>query len=89
MDKRTTISISRAGCREPLASNVTPDSGVPVVIERPETFPFAPGEREQDWHVATDAELQAYEDHHNAEYDRLNALTPDEALAALRVRLAQ
>ncbi len=47
--------------RRPLAHNHRDRNGTPVIIERPEDFPFSPGERERDWHVATHAELEAYE----------------------------
>lgn len=40
-----------------------------VIIEDPDTFPFAPGERERDWREATDEEVDEYE----ALYDALNA----------------
>ena len=36
---------------------------VPLIIESPDDYPFEPGERESDWHEATDAEYQAYEDY--------------------------
>jgi len=58
---------------EPLAFN-TPETGtdgvtVPVIIENPEHFPFEPGERDRDWHVASDDEYAAYLDYWNAKTD--------------------
>lgn len=38
----------------------TLDGTVPLIIESPESFPFEPGERENDWHEATEAEIAAY-----------------------------
>jgi hypothetical protein len=34
---------------------------VPVIIEDAESYPFGPGERESDWHEASEAEYAAYE----------------------------
>lgn len=54
---------------EPLAHNTRLSAiGVPEVIEDPTFFPFAPGEREE-WHVASDAELLAYEAYWDAAQD--------------------
>lgn len=55
---------------EPLAHNTarSGDGTVPVVLTQPEEFPFEPGEREQKWHVATPAELDAYESHWDAQH---------------------
>lgn len=33
---------------------------VPLIIEYPEDFPFEPGERERDWHEASEEEYEAY-----------------------------
>jgi hypothetical protein len=34
---------------------------VPVIIEDAESYPFGPGERESDWHEASEAEYAASE----------------------------
>ncbi|UVG34059.1 hypothetical protein SEA_PAVLO_114 [Microbacterium phage Pavlo] len=34
--------------------------GIPMIIESPDTFPFAPGERDSEWHDTTDAEYAVY-----------------------------
>lgn len=56
-----------------LAHNAVVEDGVPVIIEHAETFPFAPGERECDWHDASDEEYARYLDYYNAEWDRTHA----------------
>ena len=54
----------------PLAHNTLSGAGdgesfVPLIIESPDDYPFLLGEREREWHEATDAEYQAYEDYWN------------------------
>lgn len=34
---------------------------IPVIIEDDNFFPFEPGERESEWHEATEAEIAAYD----------------------------
>lgn len=34
---------------------------IPVIIEDDTYYPFAPGERETEWHEASDSEYLAYE----------------------------
>ena len=44
-----------------LAHNtITTAPGVPVVIEDDTYYPFAPGERESEWHEASEEEYAAY-----------------------------
>lgn len=54
----------------PMASNkiyTDPVTGQPyrVIIEHPDDFPFTPGERERDWHEASDDEWRDYMDYCN------------------------
>jgi hypothetical protein len=50
----------------PLAHNTEKNAqGVPVILEDPRGYPFAVGERESDWHEATDEEYQAFLDYWN------------------------
>lgn len=61
-----------------LAHNTeTTAPGVPVIINHPDTFPFAPGERERDWHEASDEEYAAYEEY----WDELDRRENPEAYA--------
>lgn len=46
-----------------------PADDVPVIIEEPADFPFQPGEREGEWHVASTDEVAAY----RAYWDALDA----------------
>jgi hypothetical protein len=51
-------------------SGTLPDKPfVPLIIENPDGYPFEPGEREADWHEASDAEYQAYLDYWNKDED--------------------
>jgi hypothetical protein len=62
--------------RWPLAHNTArsgPNQDVPVIIEYPAGYNFPPGERDRDWHEASDEEYQAYLDYWNALYDREEA----------------
>lgn len=44
------------------------DAEPPLIIERPDRFPFEPGER-AEYREATDEEYQRYVDHYNRYYD--------------------
>jgi hypothetical protein len=56
----------------PLAHNTGrsgPKQDVPIIIEHPAHYPFADGEREREWHTASDDELIAYETFWNKVHD--------------------
>lgn len=58
--------------RRPLAHNTDrsgPDNSVPVIIEDDTDYPFGYGERDADWHEASDVEYAAYVAYWNAQYD--------------------
>lgn len=58
----------------PLAHNtLRTDGTVPVVVEYPRPDFPPPGERERDWHEASDEEYQAYLDYWNALSDKEDA----------------
>ena len=40
---------------------------VPLIIEYPENYPFEPGERERDWHEASEEEYERYLTYWDAE----------------------
>lgn len=44
------------------------DEYPPLIIERPDGYPWGPGEREQ-WREATDEEYERYVTHYNDLYD--------------------
>lgn len=48
-----------------------PDRDVPVVIEDDTNFPFEDGERENDWHEASGAEVAAYKGYWDGVLDRV------------------
>lgn len=49
------------------------DDDPPLIIEHPDRFPFAEGEREE-YRPATDEEYRRYQDYYNAEYDAEHGL---------------
>lgn len=55
----------------PLAHNTEygAEGQIPLIIEFPEDFPFGPGERESEWHEASDEELDQYENYWTAQYE--------------------
>lgn len=40
-----------------------PDQDIPVIMEDDTGFPFVDGEREADWHEASNEEIAAYENY--------------------------